>query len=196
MALEGTDAPGATPLEQEDIEQLIPDHIETRAELDEWEAQNIVQAMSTIRQPKELLEDGFLRRLHRRMFENTWTWAGEYRLRETNLGVAPFQIATAVRNLCEDAKVWRDQAVFPPDELAVRFHHQLVSVHPFRNGNGRHSRLAADLLIESLGRPRFAWGRSNLVKPSETRQRYLDSLRKADKGEIQPLLEFARSHQK
>ena len=194
MAIEGTDAYGATPLEREDIEELIPDHIETRTELDEWEAQNIIQAMSGLRRPKEVLSDSFLRYLHRKMFDNTWTWAGEYRLRETNLGVAPFQIPTAVRNLCEDAKVWRDQDVFPPDEIAIRFHHQLVSIHPFRNGNGRHSRLAADLLIESLGGSRFSWGRSNLVQPTETRQQYLSALREADNGEIQPLMEFARSH--
>lgn len=194
MAIEGTDAHGATPLEREDIEQLIPDHIETRAELDEWEAQNIMQAMSALRRPKEILSDVFLRDLHRKMFNNTWTWAGEYRLRETNLGVPPFQIPTAVRNLCDDVRVWRDQEVFPPDELAIRFHHRLVSVHPFRNGNGRHSRLAADLLIQSLGGKRFPWGRSNLVEPTETRQQYLNALRQADNGEIQPLIEFARSN--
>ncbi|MDX1587917.1 MAG: mobile mystery protein B [Oleiphilaceae bacterium] len=193
MALKGTDAPGATPLEMEDIEQLIPDHIQTRPELDEWEAQNIIRAMTTLRRPRELLTDHFLRQLHLRMFGNTWHWAGKYRQRETNIGITPRQIPMAVRNLCEDVRYWRDQAVFPPDELAVRFHHLLVSIHPFTNGNGRHSRLAADLLIVSLGKEAFSWGRTGLVKPGQTRDQYLQSLRLADRGDIKELLAFSRS---
>ena len=195
MVLIGQDPPGATPLEHEDLETLIPDHIATQAELDEWEQQNIIAAEQRLRsrRPAEVLDDSFLRRLHEMMFGDTWTWAGEYRQRVTNLGVEPWRIAEDVYNLCENTRYQRDEAVFEPDELAVRFHHSLVSIHPFLNGNGRHARLAADVLVTSLGKKRFTWGRRDLIADGQARRRYLEALREADQNHFDALIEFSRS---
>ena len=83
---------------------------------------------------------------------------------------------------------------WPADELAVRFHHRLVAIHPFPNGNGRHARLAADLLLELLGEPVFSWGSQNLNEDGASRAAYLDALQWADRElDYEPLLLFARS---
>lgn len=195
MALMGTDAPGATPLTPDDIDGLIPDHIETRGELDEWEQANILQAENQLRRRGlgEILDDLALRELHRMMFGDTWDWAGDYRSRETTIGIDPRQIAVRLRRLCEDTRYQRDTRVFPPDELAARFHHELVCIHPFRNGNGRHARLATDILLESVGRERFTWGSQDLIRAGDARTRYISALRAADRGDYGPLFEFVRS---
>lgn len=195
MALMGTDAPGATPLSPDDIDGLIPEHITTRGELDEWEQQNILGAEMRLRNRgfREIVDDQSLRKLHRLMFGETWEWAGDFRLRETTIGVDPLDIPVHLRQVCDDMRFQRDREVFSPDELAARFHHRLVWVHPFRNGNGRHARLAADLLLESMGCKRFSWGRRNLAYAGEVRDRYIQSLRAADNGQYELLLDFVRS---
>jgi Fic-DOC domain mobile mystery protein B len=138
----------------------------------------------------------FLRELHRQMFSSVWRWAGRYRKTEKNIGVDPTAIAVAVRDLVGDALVWvtavDSPSAWSPDEIAVRFHHRLVWIHPFPNGNGRHSRASADLLLTTLAVQPFTWGRSNLSEPNEVRDRYLASLRAADGGDFTPLLAFAR----
>lgn len=184
-----------TPLEAEEREQLIPTYITTRAELNEAEQVNITRASLWLRRARnvDVLDDAFLRDLHKRMFGEVWKWAGQYRKTPRNIGIDAYRIPMAVRELVQDARYWVDNGTFPPDEIAIRFSHRLVSIHPFPNGNGRHSRLVADLLAMKLGQPRFTWGRANLVDPGETRRAYVAALRAADGGEIEPLLAFARS---
>lgn len=184
-----------TPLEAEEREQLIPTYITTRAELNEAEQVNITRASLWLRRARnvDVLDDAFLRDLHKRMFGEVWKWAGQYRKTPRNIGIDAYRIAMAVRELVHDARYWVDNGTYPPDEIAIRFSHRLVSIHPFPNGNGRHSRLVADLLAMELGQPRFTWGRANLVDPGETRGAYVAALRAADGGEIEPLLAFARS---
>lgn len=184
-----------TPLEAEEREQLIPTYITTRAELNEAEQVNITRASLWLRRARnvDVLDDAFLRDLHKRMFGEVWKWAGQYRKTPRNIGIDAYRIPMAVRELVQDARYWVDNGTFPPDEIAIRFSHRLVSIHPFPNGNGRHSRLVADLLAMKLGQPRFTWGRANLVDPGETRGVYVAALRAADGGEIEPLLAFARS---
>lgn len=131
--------------------------------------------------------------LHKRMLGQVWRWAGTIRNSDRNIGMAFHQIRPQLRLLIEDAGYWLENGTFPPDEIAVRFHHRLVLIHPFPNGNGRHGRLAADLLAVRLGQARFTWGRVNLVEPEETRRRYIAALRAADAHAIRPLLDFARS---
>ena len=183
-----------TPLEAEEREQLIPTYITTRAELNEAEQVNITRASLWLRRARnvDVLDDAFLRDLHKRMFGEVWKWAGQYRKTPRNIGIDAYRIPMAVRELVQDARYWVDNGTFPPDEVAIRFSHRLVSIHPFPNGNGRHSRLVADLLAMELGQPRFTWGRANLVDPGETRGAYVAALRAADGGEIEPLLAFAR----
>jgi Fic-DOC domain mobile mystery protein B len=186
--------PGATPLDADELASLIPGHIRTQGELNEWEQLNIAQGENWARkQRKEILTEGFLRQLHKQMFGETWKWAGEFRKSDKNIGVDWLKIGVQLRDLLDDTRFQIEHASYPPDEIAIRFHHRLVAIHPFPNGNGRHARLMADLLVERLGRPRFSWGRRSLIDASDTRQKYIAALRAADRRDIAPLLAFARS---
>ena len=187
-------APGATPLDADELASLIPGHITTQGELNEWEQLNIVQGDTWARkQRKEILDEGFLRRLHQQMFGETWRWAGSFRKSDKNIGVDWLQIGVELKKLLDDVRFQVANGSLPLDEIAVRFHHRLVAIHPFPNGNGRHARLIADLLIERLDRPRFTWGSASLPDANETRQRYIAALQAADARDIALLLAFARS---
>ncbi len=187
---------GATPINPDEASELLLTHITTQGELDRWEQDNILEALAWIEKtkPKDILNETFIRKLHKRMFGNVWKWAGNFRQSDKNIGGRWWQISTDLKVLCDDARLWVDSRNEPPDEIAVRFHHRLVSIHPFPNGNGRHARLMTDLLLENiLDHPRFTWGGVNLSSASDTRQRYIAALRATDAYDYQPLLEFARS---
>jgi Fic-DOC domain mobile mystery protein B len=187
---------GATPLDKNEIKGLLLTHITTRAELDRWEQDNINEALTWFHdhKPAKILDESFMKLLHRKMFCNVWRWAGKFRQSEKNLGVPSYMIAVELKKLCDDAEYWIENKTFSEDEIAVRLHHRLVSIHLFPNGNGRHARLAADiLLVNVLGKSAFTWGSANLVKPGDVRRRYIESLQAADKGNYKPLLAFARS---
>ncbi len=187
---------GATPLDPDEIDGLLLTHITTRGELDRWEQDNIIKAVAWLdkTQPKDILNEGFIKRLHQRMLGDVWGWAGKFRQRDKNIGVPWWRISTDLKTLCDDVDWWIEQEVYESDEMAVRFHHRLVSIHPFHNGNGRHARLMADLLIENvLGHPKFSWGGHDLAKMSDARRRYVDAIHAADQSDYDPLLEFARS---
>ena len=190
--------PGATPLDPNEVEGLIP-NISFQSELNAREEENIIQARRwALSSRNRRLQAGILsadnlRLLHRKMFENVWRWSGQFRRSEKNIGISWYQIPEALYDLCEDVKVQMEQHSYPLDECAVRFHHRLVQIHPFPNGNGRHARLATDILLLSVGSEEFSWGRSNLVVDCSLRSTYIDALRAADRGEIGKLLEFVRS---
>lgn len=120
-------------------------------------------------------------------------WAGEVRRTNKNIGADKLVIREKVRDLIEDARYWRRQKTYEPNELAVRCHHRLVSIHPFPNGNGRHARLMADLIVQQAGLPPFSWAGGSLASTSRLRHEYISALQSADGGDIQPLLAFARS---
>ena len=187
---------GQTELPDEVREGLIPTYIATIGDLYEAEEQNIADG-TLGRSPTvdELLDDLYLRALHKAMFGKVWRWAGTYRRLETNIGIDPLDIPAAIRNLVEDSKTWVSNSTFPPDELAVRFHHRLVQIHAFPNGNGRHGRFAAEYLVEGLGQPRFTWGAGLALDLSELRTRYRAALQSMDRDreDVQPLLAFVRS---
>jgi Fic-DOC domain mobile mystery protein B len=190
--LEQDDA--ATPLSPEEREGLIPAYITLRGELNEAEQANILDAEEwAFARKRDVLSEKFLNDLHKRMFGRVWRWAGSYRHSNKNIGVDAYRIPTELRQLINDSRYWIDHETYPPDEIAARFHHKLVWIHPYPNGNGRHARLATDLLLVSMNRPRFSWGSASLVDPGETRQRYVEALRAADNHYIGPLLEFVRS---
>ena len=186
-----------TPLSPDEQADLIP-NLATKEELNEFERANILVAydwalgLRNLRRQDPLTEP-YLRDLHHRMFDQTWKWAGLYRTTEKNPGIPHFQIREALAALLGDARYWLEHRTFPPDEIAIRFHHRLVSIHPFANGNGRHARLMADVLARMQNRPVFTWGGADIVQPGDFRRRYLDALRAADKNDIGPLLAFARS---
>jgi len=188
------DDDAATPLSPEEREGLIPTYITTRSELNEAEQINISDADRwAFARKRDVLDDAFLRGLHRRMLGKVWRWAGSFRQTARNIGVEAYRIDTELRALLDDTRYWIENGTYPPDEIAVRFHHKLVWIHPFPNGNGRHARIAADLLAIRLGQPRFTWGSANLIAPAEARRRYVAALRAADGHDISPLLDFARS---
>jgi Fic-DOC domain mobile mystery protein B len=188
---------GNTPLSPEELDDLIPD-LTTKQELNEWERQNILEASAWALEPRNLnrhdpFTEAYVRELHRRMFDETWKWAGVYRTTEKNIGIPHHQIREALPALLGDGRFWVQHRTYEPDELAVRFHHQLVWIRPFANGNGRHARLMADVIVCRLGRPAFTWGRADIAKMSDFRRDYISALRAADKNDILPLLAFARS---
>jgi Fic-DOC domain mobile mystery protein B len=184
----------ATPLTPAERNELIPTHITLRSELNELEQQNIAKADSwAFARKRNVVDEASLLGLHRRMFKGVWRWAGKYRTTERNLGVAPHRIEPEIRQIIDDTRYWIEHESYGADELAVRFHHRLVFVHPFPNGNGRWSRLATDLLIVRQGGARFTCGGVNLQPAGDLRRAYIDALHAADNHEIGALLDFARS---
>jgi len=184
----------ATPLTPDAIKGLIPTHITLRRELNELEQKNILEAITwAFSRKRKVLDSVFLCRLHKRMFGKVWKWAGKYRQTDLNIGVAVWHIETDLLQLLGDVQYWIEHKTYAPDEIAVRFHHRLVLIHPFPNGNGRWSRLAADLLIVSLGEEKLTWGRGNLQTAGDARKTYIAALCAADQHDIEPLLSFARS---
>ncbi len=137
-----------------------------------------------------LLSSEALRLLHKRMFDKTWRWAGSYRITQKSIGVEAFRIATELHNLNEDARVWLATRAYAPIELLARFHHRLVLIHPFPNGNGRHARLATDRLAVNQGWFLPTWGAAYDSNPTELRSQYIAALRQADENDIQPLINF------
>lgn len=191
---------GNTPIDDDELNGLIPSHISTQTELNQWEARNIesAQEWASKRRPKDVLDVEFLAELHHQMFGQTWKWAGKHRRSDKNISPyawtqVPILIRELVANTREqiEANENTDQTL---DEIALRFHHSLVRIHPWPNGNGRHSRFATDLLLEQLGRPPFTWGgRTNLIAMSKSRSRYIQALKSADHGDFQLLRQFVRS---
>ena len=194
MGLEYID--GQTPLDEDEIEGLRISSISTKSDLDQFEQLNIENAIEwTIHSnfnSDTILTEKFIKELHKRMFDDVWKWAGQFRISNKNIGVDWTQIAVELKTLLDDSIYWIDNATFPHEEVAIRFKHRLVSIHCFPNGNGRHSRLMADVIMESMfDKEAFSWHRSDMSKPGETRKKYIDALKQADRGNINPLILFA-----
>lgn len=184
----------ATPLSPEEREGLIPTHIALRRELNELEQENIVGAnIWAFRRARDPVDEAFGRNLHRRMFGRVWRWAGDYRLSDKNIGVPRATIQPRLYEVFDNVGYWAKNETFSPDEVAARFHHGLVFIHPFPNGNGRWSRLMADLLLTRLGQPRFTMGNSTLRTADEARAAYIAALQAADQHDFSPLIAFLRS---
>ena len=189
---------GQTPLEEEEKEGLLIQSIATRAELDEFEQQNIEQAlqwtMGRSFKPSLVFTEDFVRNLHKRMYNEVWEWAGIFRKTNKNLGIDKWQIPHVLKNLLDDVRYWHDNQTYPPDEIALRFKHRIVSIHCFPNGNGRHSRLLADIVIEKIyDLPVFTWGATSMPNHFDARKAYLKAVKAADNGNYSLLLRFARS---
>ena len=196
LDLEYTD--GQSPLSEEEKEGILLKTISTREELDEFEQQNIETAIEwTIRQRFSLdriLTMEFIKEVHRRMFDNTWEWAGQFRKSNKNLGVDKLQISTSLKVLLDDCRYWIENETYSNDEIAIRFKFRLVKIHPFPNGNGRHSRLCADILISHVFNENvFTWGGLDLIKPGDSRKKYIDSIHNAEQMEMKSLIAYARS---
>lgn len=187
--------PGATPLDPDEAEGLIPTHIVTHSDLNEWEQSNILEAerWSFARKHEKLLTEEFFQDLHKRMFGNTWRWAGKFRKSNKNIGVDWEQVPIKLRQLLDDINYQIEKKSYHFDELVARFHHRLVAIHLFPNGNGRHARLLSDILLVQYNQLHFTWGRENLYAAGEARKHYIDALKKADQHDYRDLLTFVRS---
>jgi Fic-DOC domain mobile mystery protein B len=198
MGLEIIYANGQTPLSEEELDGLLIPSITTREELDEFEQLNIEKAIQWTFGKKinaeKLYTEKFIKDLHKRMYGEVWKWAGSFRNSEKNLGIKSYLIPLQLKQLLDDVIYWYQNNTFPPVELAIRFKHQLVSIHCFPNGNGRHSRLMADLIMEKLYlQPILSWGSSNLVKADDKRKNYIRAIKMADNHDLHPLIDFAKS---
>jgi len=189
---------GQTPISEEEKVGLLIKTVSTRGELDELEQKNIESAVEwSLRRSfsiDNILTQEFICEVHRHMFGDVWDWTGKFRKTDKNIGVDKFMIGTELKILFDDCRFWIENKTYSEDEIAVRFKHRIVQIHPFANGNGRHSRLCGDILVShGFNRPVFSWGSANLTKVCDTRKIYIDAVRKADRHDIKPLLEFARS---
>lgn len=186
--------PGTTPLDPDEIAGLIPTHITTHNDLNEWEQNNILDAEIWITQrtlkPAVILQQAFVRQLHKTMLAKTWRWAGHFRKSEKNIGIPWRLISTQLQNALDDTLHQINHQTYSIIEIATRFHHRIVAIHPFVNGNGRHARLITDSLLISLKQPRFTWGKANLFKASRARTQYIAALRAADKHDYSLLMDF------
>ncbi|MBI1306426.1 MAG: mobile mystery protein B [Bacteroidetes bacterium] len=197
MGLDDFDLDGQTPLEEEEKKGLKIHSVTNRTELNELEQQNIEEALLWLA-PRKLnaqtvLSENFIKSLHKRMFGNVWSWAGQFRKTEKNIGIRAWQIPTELKALTDDAIFWVNHETYLPDEIAIRFKHRLVSIHCFSNGNGRHSRLMADIIANKIyNLPEFRWGNS-LAEQKDVAKIYLMAIRKADKNDFSDLVKFARS---
>lgn len=194
MALTFEYPPGATPIDPNEAEGLIPTHLTLQRQLDEYEEANIIEASEWAfsRRRGDPLDASFLHEVHRRMLNQTWRWAGEARRSDKNIGVPWAEIPMRLHQMLGDIRAQIEHLAYPPHEIAARYHHRLVSIHVFANGNGRHARLMADLLLSDVAGRRFEWGRGKLVAAGDVRERYIAALRAADTGNYQPLLEFLK----
>jgi Fic-DOC domain mobile mystery protein B len=188
-------APGATPLDHDEAAALIPAHITTQGQLNEWEQGNILRGekWAFSRKHDDPLSLQFMCLLHRKLFGDTWKWAGVFRTTAKNIGIEAGQIGSELTKLCDDIAYQIVHKSYPTDEMAARFHHRLTWIHPFPNGNGRFSRTMADLLLVQNGVERFTWGVGNLAEAGEVRRRYIEALHAADQKDCAPLLNFVRS---
>lgn len=189
---------GQTPLEEEEKEGLLIPTITTREELDEFEQKNIEEAilgfLSKKLKKETIFTEKFVRELHKRMYGHIWKWAGDFRQTNKNIGIEYWKISTELKMLLDDALFWIEQDTFPADKMAVIFKHRLVSIHCFPNGNGRHSRLMADIIVSKIfGLEVFSWGSDNLSHETNAREIYIRAVKSADKGDYSELVKFARS---
>lgn len=189
---------GQTPLDENEIDGLLLKTITTMGELNEFEQLNIEKAVEwTIHNNftrERILSEEFLKLLHKKMYGVVWRWAGQFRKSDKNIGICWTQIGIQLKILLDDTNFWIDNNTYTPTEVAIRFKHRIVSIHCFPNGNGRHSRMIADIIMESIfASDLFSWHQSNMVKEDNTRKKYINALKEADKGNIDPLIDFAKN---
>lgn len=191
---------GATPLDPDEMQGLLIDTVSTQAELNFAEQQSIIESSKWIFETnhKNILKDTFFKNLHKKMFQSVWLWAGKYRTTNKNIGVDPYKISTEIKKICDDCEYWIEHKTYDWNEIAARFHHKVVWIHPFANGNGRFSRILTDILLKKYQQPSLTWGRNTFPKDdftdeSNLRTEYILSLREADHKRFQKLIRFVRS---
>lgn len=190
---------GATPLSPDDMLGLKHKHVDTREQLNELEAANILQGQiwaSTLKKPTldSIFDRAFVTNLHKALFGDVWEWAGIFRQRQLNIGIDPKNIPVDLHNFLEDAKCWVEFKHYDNLELSARIQHRLVQIHPFVNGNGRHSRIFTDIVrVYLLGEKPMKWAYAKLEDLTEERSSYITGLRKADEGDFSVFIKYLQS---
>lgn len=198
LSLLKDDPQGATPLSPDDLLGLKLPHVQTRAQLNEIEAANILQGQNWVSSLKVLTLDDIFSRdfviaLHENLFGDIWQWAGTFRLRELNIGVEPKNIPIDLHNFLEDAKCWLEFKHFSDIELSARIQHKLVQIHPFVNGNGRHARIFTDIVrVFLLNKKPLRWAKAKLEDMTTERAAYIAGLRKADGGDFSEMVDYLK----
>jgi len=188
---------GATPLDQDELAALLIDSISTQSELNLAEQESILNSSQWIfgKNHKNILTDTFFKELHKKMFGSVWKWAGDYRKSNKNIGVDWTHVSVDVKKICDDTKYWIENKTYLRNELGARFHHRVVWIHPFANGNGRFSRILTDLLMTSNKQEGFSWGRKlgkveDFAQDTQLRKEYIAALREADQKKFDRLIAF------
>jgi len=188
--------PGATLIDADEANGLIPQHITTQRQLNEWEQNNILMTEQWVSNQRfeiaKIATSEFVKQIHVKMFNKTWRWAGQFRKTNKNIGVDWPLVSVELKILLDDVQYQAENNIYPKDELAARFHHRLVAIHPFPNGNGRHARMMADIMLIALGCNRFSWGSNSLAESSPVRKLYIEALREADRMNYEKLITFVR----
>jgi Fic-DOC domain mobile mystery protein B len=189
---------GQTPLDEDEKEGLKIKSITTQGELDEFEQLNIEKAVEwtihTNLKHERILTEKFIKNLHKKMYGDVWKWAGQFRKSNKNIGLEWTKIGVELKILLDDVIYWIDNNTYSPEEISIRFKHRIVAIHCFPNGNGRHSRMIADIVMEYIfGLDIFPWNQSSMVKADDTRKKYITALRKADQGDMTELIKFAKN---
>lgn len=187
--LPGPLIPGQTPID--DLSGLKVKGITTQAELNAHEAENIRKAVLKYLGAKPTRRSAkfdvrWALRLHAEMFGHIWQWAGQPRTQELNIGSPPHQVSVDLLNLLEDLKVWQKSGM-PLQEQAVRLHHRAVKIHPFLNGNGRWSRLLANIWLKLHGAAPIDWPEAVIGTSSVVRDEYIAAIKAADNHDFAPL---------
>ena len=182
---------GETPIPGDELAALVPHVIDTlaapitRADIYDLESavlQDVTEtqlaaALDGSLTLDDLLNDYFLRDLHTQLYGDIWMWAGRWRQYEVNIGVAPEHIAVELRSAMGNIGYrWERAADWTPRELGVAVHAEAVRVHPFTDGNGRTTRLLADLVFIAAQDPaelQYDW---NIDKRG-----YIEHLREFDR---------------
>lgn len=189
---------GQTPIDEDEKQGLLISTITTREELDEFEQLNIEKAVEFYLLRRKfkmdvILTEKFIFDVHKKMFSDVWAWAGTARKSNKNIGVDKYQVMPLLNQLIGNCKFWIENNTFSDEEIAIRFKHELVAIHIFPNGNGRHSRLMGDIVIKHIfGKAKFSWGHKDLANEGDVRSTYIKGLRKADNGDFADLIEFSR----
>ena len=160
---------------------------------DHLEAKNHYEALEYLyslveKDNSQNISEYLIRNLHKLVTAETdKEWAGNYR--NSNVIIVgsehtppdAFEVSIVMGDLIKWLR--GNQKKLHPIELAAIFHHKLVFIHPFFDGNGRTARLAMNLLLMQKSYPMA-------VMLKNDRKKYYQTLSRADEKDYAPFVRF------